>query len=142
MFAAQHFPVFGQQNSLRPGNGGSGYRLRESSFGDHPIFSAEKPETSIAISGSSVDSRYFSPDPKGEVARERKNVSFDVSIPSPKASVNSLVAWKIDVVGKNDDNVLFSLSAENAKAPEKFVFDGKDSNGNYLEEGCGQPRSR
>lgn len=99
------------------------------------IFSAEKPETSIAISGSSVDSRYFSPNPKGEVARERKNVSFDVSIPSPKASVNSLVAWKIDVVGKNDDNVLFSLSAENAKAPEKFVFDGKDSNGNYLEEG-------
>ncbi len=99
------------------------------------IFSAEKPEIAISIAGNTLDSRFFAPAPKGEVAKERKNVNFEVSIPSPKASVNSLVAWRIDVVGKSDDNVLYSVSGNNSKAPEKFVFDGKGSNGAILAEG-------
>lgn len=99
------------------------------------IFSAEKPEISIAIAGNTLDSRFFAPAPKGEVAKERKTVDFNVSIPTPKASVNSLVAWKIDVVGKEDDNVLYSLAGNNSKAPEKFSFNGKDSKGSLLAEG-------
>ncbi|WP_407400039.1 FlgD immunoglobulin-like domain containing protein [Treponema sp.] len=99
------------------------------------IFSAEKPEVSISIAGNTLDSRFFAPAPKGEVAKDRKTVNFDVSIPSPKASVNSLVAWKIDIVGKSDDNVLYSVSGNNSKAPEKLVFDGKGSNGVVLAEG-------
>lgn len=98
------------------------------------IFSAEKPEIAISISGNSLDSRFFAPAPKGEIAKERKNVSFDVSIPSPKASVNSLVAWEICVVGKSDDNVLYSVSGKN-KAMDKFVFDGKGKDGKILPEG-------
>nr|WP_318710603.1 FlgD immunoglobulin-like domain containing protein [uncultured Treponema sp.] len=99
------------------------------------IFSAEKPEIAISIAGNTLDSRFFAPAPKGEVAKERKTVNFEVSIPSPKASVNSLVAWKIDVVGKTDDTVLYSVSGNNSKAPEKFVFDGNGSNGAMLAEG-------
>lgn len=98
------------------------------------IFSAEKPEISISISGNSLDSRFFAPSPKGEVAKERKNIEFDVSIPSPKASVNSLVSWKIEVVGKNDGNVLYSVDGK-GKALEKFVFDGKSKDGKILPEG-------
>ncbi|MCQ2240722.1 FlgD immunoglobulin-like domain containing protein [Treponema sp.] len=99
------------------------------------IFSAEKPEISISIAGNTLDSRFFAPAPKGEVAKERKTVNFDISIPSPKASVNSLVSWKIDVVGKSDDNVLYTLSGNNNKAPDKLAFDGKGSNGAILAEG-------
>ncbi|MBQ0039967.1 MAG: flagellar motor protein MotB, partial [Treponema sp.] len=98
------------------------------------IFSAEKPEIAIAIAGNTLDSRFFAPAPKGEVAKERKNIQFDVSIPSPKASVNSLVAWEIAVVGKSDDNVLYSVSGKE-KSVDKFTFDGKGKDGKLLAEG-------
>ncbi len=94
------------------------------------FFSAEKPQTSIAISGA----RYFAPEPKGEVAESRKDIKFDVSIPSPKASVNKLVDWKIQVVSKDGDGVLYSMEGKD-KAPASFVFDGKGSKGSYLADG-------
>lgn len=109
--------------------------VAEKSIISNIIFSAEKPDVAISIFGNSLDSRFFAPSPKGEVIKERKTIDFDVSIPSPKASVNSLVSWKIDIVGKADDVVLYSFSGKNNKAPEKISFDGKGSNGILLSDG-------
>src|SRR5574344_1720920 len=54
------------------------------------IYSAEKPATNIAVSGS----RYFSPNKDGTL----DTISFDVTVPVPDASKNTgnkLVAWAV-----------------------------------------------
>ncbi len=58
------------------------------------IFSAEKPATNIAISGS----RYFSPNTESK----QKAVTFNVTIPVPAASTgNKLTEWAVTVVDAN-----------------------------------------
>lgn len=92
------------------------------------LFSAEKPETAVAINGS----KYFSPEGK---TSKIKNVKLDVSIPNPTSSVNSLTDWSVVIVDEHDKAVReYSGDAKNAPKGS-LVFDGKDSSGNPLPEG-------
>lgn len=94
------------------------------------IFSAEKPETAVFIAGS----RYFAPAPKGKVAVERKTVRFDIAIPSPVSSANSLTEWSISIVRKKDGTEQYSKSGK-TNPPSEFIFDGRSSSGAMLADG-------
>ena len=94
------------------------------------IFSAEKPEIAVAISGS----RYFAPAPKGDVARPKKTMDFALAIPSPSASVNSLTNWEVSIVGKDNNTVYYKKSGK-SNPPSLFAFDGKGTSGEGLADG-------
>lgn len=94
------------------------------------IFSAEKPEIAVSVNGT----RFFAPAPKGKVAVKNETVKFDVAIPSPTTSVNSLTNWSISVVAKDSDKVFYTTSGTK-NPPANFVFNGKDNSGKLLAEG-------
>ncbi|MCR5219359.1 FlgD immunoglobulin-like domain containing protein [Treponema sp.] len=92
------------------------------------LFSAEKPETAVAISGS----KYFSPEGQNS---KIKNVKLDVTIPNPTSSVNSLTEWSVQIVDAKD-KVVREYSGDGKNAPKgNLTFDGKDSEGKALPEG-------
>ncbi|MDR2602881.1 MAG: OmpA family protein, partial [Spirochaetaceae bacterium] len=87
------------------------------------IFSGDKPQTNIAISGS----RYFSNNPQSSL----KSVTLLVSASAP-ASGNTLKSWKIEVLNSGGiGKVIKSWSGgeDGEKLPSKIVFSGVDENG-------------
>ncbi len=90
------------------------------------IYSAEKPETSIAIAGS----KYFSPNGDGVL----DTMNFNVSIPEPTSKVNALTSWAVDILSKNSDKIMRNFSGKN-NPPKSISFDGKAENGEVLPEG-------
>lgn len=90
------------------------------------IYSAEKPQTNIAIVGS----RYFSPN--GDNVLDTMN--FSVSIPSPESSVNVLTAWKIAIVNK-DTGTVYRTYEGSTNPPTSIVFDGRNESGALIPEG-------
>lgn len=93
------------------------------------IFSAEKPATNIAISGS----KYFSIPSKSNIS----TIKFDVDIPSPTGSVNKLVDWNVSIINK-DKKIVRTYNPSTAGAlnpPTVIEFDGKDDKGKLIEEG-------
>lgn len=92
------------------------------------IYSAEKPVVSIAINGS----RYFSPNGDGV----NDTVKLLVTIPRPTSKINSLVSWKIDIMG-TDGKVLRSFAGSD-NAPSVIDFDGKKEDGTLLTQTAGQ----
>lgn len=94
------------------------------------IYSAEKPATNIAVSGS----RYFSPNSDGV----SDTVSFKVKIPLPdERSGNKLVEWKIKINDSDKKTVrTFESSSGNSEnPPEILVWDGKSDSGAVAAEG-------
>ncbi len=94
------------------------------------LFSAEKPEIAVSINGL----RYFAPSPRGKTVSDNRTVSFDVAIPAPSASVNSLTDWSICVLAKDSDKVIFEKSGK-TNPPSSFVYDGKSNDGSYIADG-------
>ena len=93
------------------------------------IYSADKPSTNIAISGS----KYFSPNGNGI----NDTISFFVKIPVPDAkSVNKLVEWAVKITdGKG--NVVKTFSGKD-NPPSRVEFDGKTDSGSDAAEGLYQ----
>ena len=93
------------------------------------IYSADKPATNIAISGS----KYFSPNGNGI----NDTISFFVKIPVPDAkSVNKLVEWAVKITdGKG--NVVKTFSGKD-NPPSRVEFDGKTDTGSDAAEGLYQ----
>ncbi|MBO4319319.1 MAG: OmpA family protein [Treponema sp.] len=89
------------------------------------IFSAEKPVTSIAISGP----KYFSPNGDGKL----DTIKFDVSIPETKSKVNSIKEWSITIENADKKTVFEKKGSGNAIS--ELNFDGKGSDGKTLPEG-------
>ncbi len=92
------------------------------------IFSAEKPETNVFISGS----RYFSVPSKSKIS----SVALEVVIPEPrKGSGNALVAWSVDILSK-DGSVVKSWKGGKGDVPPKQInFDGKSQSGAQIADG-------
>ncbi len=93
---------------------------------DNIIFSAEKPETNIAVAGS----KFFSPNNDGR----SDVIGFDVSIPKPKSKVNSLHSWKLSVLGADDGKVYFEQNGD-SNPISAFLFDGIGTDKKRLPEG-------
>lgn len=89
------------------------------------IFSAEKPVTSIAISGP----KYFSPNGDGTL----DTIKFDISIPETKSKVNSIKEWSVTI--QNAERKTVFEKKGSGKAISELVFDGKGSDGKVLPEG-------
>ena len=97
------------------------------------IYSAEKPDLSIAVRGN----KYFSPN--GDNIQD--TVSFDVKVPLPVSKVNAIVSWAIEIQDLSD-KTLYTLSGDASKAvPQTFVFDGTDTNANGKRLSDGQYRA-
>lgn len=97
------------------------------------IYTAERPATNIAISGS----RYFSP----ATSSTKSNVTLDVTIPTPaQSSPNRLEAWSVEIVDDAKNVRRRYDNTQEANPPSKIVFDGKDANGNILPDGRYQAR--
>lgn len=92
------------------------------------IYSAEKPVVSISINGS----RYFSPNGDGV----NDTVNLLVTIPRPTSKINSLVSWKIDIMGM-DGKVLRTYSGSD-NAPSVIDYDGTKEDGTLLTQTSGQ----
>ncbi len=93
------------------------------------IFSAEKPETNIAIVGT----KYFSSSSKSK----KVNVELEVNIPEPRAgSGNKLVDWKVEIFDSKNNLVRVYDSNTDGKTPKKkIIFNGKKSDGSVLPDG-------
>lgn len=99
------------------------------------IFSTEKPQTAISISGS----KYFAP--QGNTSPQ-KTLKLNVTIPTPKSSVNALTSWAVSISDK-DENTIYRIysDSENSNSssisnpPSVITFDGKGDDGTYLPEG-------
>ncbi|MGI5092390.1 FlgD immunoglobulin-like domain containing protein [Treponema socranskii] len=92
------------------------------------IFSAEKPATNIAISGS----RYFSPN----TASKQNVLTFNVTIPVPEASTgNKLTEWAVTVVDANGKVCRTFDQSTSVLPPETIVFDGTGADGKTLPDG-------
>lgn len=91
------------------------------------IFSTEKPQTAISISGS----RYFAP--QGNTSPQ-KTLKLNVTIPSPKSAVNALTFWALTISDK-DENTIYRTYSDQQNPPSTIVFDGKNDDGTYLAEG-------
>ncbi len=97
------------------------------------IFSAEKPATNIAISGSP----YFSPNTESK----QKAVTFNVTIPVPEASTgNKLTEWAVSIVDANGKVYRTFDQSSSALPPETIVFDGTGADGKTLPDGRYQAR--
>lgn len=90
------------------------------------IYSAEKPQTEIAIAGS----KYFSPNDDGIL----DTISFNISVPQPISKVNSLSNWAVKILDKDGYKVYRTFSGTES-APKSITFDGKDEGGKLLPEG-------
>lgn len=92
------------------------------------IFSAEKPETNILITGS----RYFSVPEKSKTSQVR----LSLVIPEPRAgSGNALVAWSVDVKSKDGKIVRTYKGSKGDVPPEEIAFDGKDDSLERIADG-------
>ncbi|MCQ2610463.1 MAG: OmpA family protein [Treponema sp.] len=93
------------------------------------VFSAEKPVTNIAISGT----KYFSVPEKSELNK----ITFNVKIPQPsKGSANKLTAWSVEIVNSAKQVVrTYNQNNSGAVPPEKIIFDGTDALGVRVPEG-------
>ena len=90
------------------------------------IYSAEKPATNIAVSGS----RYFSPNGNGV----NDFVTFAVNIPLPDArSGNKLTNWAVKITDSKGKVVRSYEGTDNP--PETTVWDGKNDAGANAAEG-------
>jgi flagellar hook assembly protein FlgD len=89
------------------------------------IYSAEKPATNIAITGS----RYFSPNGDGV----KDTMTFSVTIPVPESKSNALTSWKVAITDAKG-TALRSFTGTTT-APDTIVFDGKTDNGTLIPEG-------
>lgn len=90
------------------------------------IFSAEKPDVGIAISGRP----YFSPNGDGI----QDTVLLDVQIPSPESS-NKLVSWRVEIQNAQGRTVRSYDSAWQRVPPARLAFDGKTNDGALIQEG-------
>ena len=90
------------------------------------VYSAEKPQTSVAISGN----RYFSPN--GDSKND--TMTFAVNVPKPVSKVNALESWAVKIVGKKDGKVVRTFNGGDP-APAAISFDGNDEEGRALPEG-------
>ena len=91
------------------------------------IFSTEKPEIAVSISGS----RFFAPQGNSSPV---KTLNFNVSIPSPKSEVNALTEWTVAILDKDEKNVLRTYSGTE-NPPSSITYDGKKDDASYLAEG-------
>lgn len=92
------------------------------------IFSAEKPETNVFISGS----RYFSVPSKSKIS----SVTLEVVIPEPrKGSGNAIVNWSVGVFDKAGNPVKSWKGGRGDAPPKQIVFDGKDQKGAQIADG-------
>ena len=92
------------------------------------IFSAEKPETNILISGS----RYFSVPSKSKIS----SVKLEVVIPEPrKGSGNAIVNWNVDILDKAGTVVRSWKGGRDEAPPKEVVFDGKNQRGEQVADG-------
>ncbi len=92
------------------------------------IYSAEKPVVSVSISGS----RYFSPNGDGV----NDSVKLLVTIPRPTSKINSMVGWKIDIIGT--DGKVYRTYSGTDDAPSVIDFDGKNQDGVLITKTAGQ----
>ncbi|GMO34604.1 MAG: hypothetical protein Ta2F_10750 [Termitinemataceae bacterium] len=88
------------------------------------IYSAEKPNTSLVISGS----KYFSP----QTESKQSKIVFLPSVPAP-ASGNLLQNWKVEIV--NAKNAVQKVYSGNGNVPLTLEFNGLDSSGKILPDG-------
>lgn len=94
------------------------------------IYSAEKPVTTVSISGS----RYFSPNSNGV----NDTLTFLVNIPRPDIrSGNKLTNWAVKINDKNGKTVrTYENTEANAEnPPETVIWDGKSDSGSPASEG-------
>ncbi len=92
------------------------------------IFSAEKPETNVFVSGS----RYFSIPQSSPI----NTVKLEVVIPEPrKNSGNALVSWSVDIMDKNGGVVKSWSGARGDIPPKEILYDGKDKSGSRISDG-------
>ena len=92
------------------------------------IFSAEKPETNIMISGS----KYFSIPSKSKIS----SVKLDVVIPEPRrGSGNAIVDWSVDILNSSGTVVRRWAGQRGDIPPKEIVFDGKNSDGAQIPDG-------
>nr|MCR5046263.1 OmpA family protein [Treponema sp.] len=92
------------------------------------IFSAEKPETNVFISGS----KYFSTPEKSDIS----SVKLEVVIPEPrKGSGNALVHWSVDILNESDSVVKSYSGGKDDLPPTQIVFDGKNQSGAQIPDG-------
>lgn len=92
------------------------------------IFSAEKPETNVIVSGS----RYFSVPSKSKIS----SVKLDVVIPEPRrGSGNALVNWSVDIMDKAGAVVKSWSGVRGDVPPAQIVFDGKNKDGAQIADG-------
>ena len=92
------------------------------------IFSAEKPETNVFISGS----RYFSVPSKSKIS----SVTLELVIPEPRrGSGNALVQWDVEIVGKDGKPVKSYKGGREDVPPKQIVFDGKNQRGEQIADG-------
>lgn len=90
------------------------------------IYSTEKPEISIAISGS----KYFSPKGNSPI----KTMDLAVTIPSPESKVNALSEWSVEI--QNKDGKLVKKYSGTKDAPKDLIkFDGVSDDKKDLPEG-------
>lgn len=98
------------------------------------VFSLEKPEIAVFISGS----HYFAPDPQGDVWQSRRTMEFLLAIPTSASGVNSLTDWELSVVreraAEGDDAAVFTRRGR-TNPPSTFTFDGRDDGGAALPDG-------
>jgi outer membrane protein OmpA-like peptidoglycan-associated protein/flagellar hook assembly protein FlgD len=87
------------------------------------VYSAEKPQPSITISGS----RYFSPNGDGV----KDSAAFDVNVPAPGAG-NTLVNAAISIIDNTGGRSVVYTGTAPAR---RFLFNGLDSAGKVLPEG-------
>lgn len=92
------------------------------------IFSAEKPETNILVSGS----RYFSIPSKSKIS----SVKLEVVIPEPRrGSGNALVNWSVDILDKSGTVIKSYAGKRGDVPPAEIVFDGKNQDGAQIPDG-------
>ena len=92
------------------------------------IFSAEKPETNVYVSGS----RYFSVPQKSGIS----SVKLELVIPEPrKSSGNALVQWSVDILNASGSVVRSYNGSKGDVPPKQIVYDGKSQNGAQIADG-------
>ncbi len=90
------------------------------------IYSGEKPKVNLTIAGS----KYFSPKAKKV---ENQKLKLNVQIDKPSSSVNSLVAWTVDI-RDTKGNTVYTYKGD-SNPPSVIEFDGSCENGEAIADG-------